>query len=137
MNDVLLEIDNKSMTNRPDLWGHYGIAREIAALYGLPLKEIKPYTADVQSDFHVDIADPDRCTRYIGVEMSGVAVKPSPLPNAEPDLEGRHASHQRPGGYHQLRDAGDRQPDPTPSTRTISRIISWCATRQKERSWCS
>ena len=24
MNDVLLEIDNKSMTNRPDLWGHYG-----------------------------------------------------------------------------------------------------------------
>ena len=31
MNDVLLEIDNKSMTNRPDLWGHYGIAREIAA----------------------------------------------------------------------------------------------------------
>ena len=78
MNDVLLEIDNKSMTNRPDLWGHYGIAREIAALYGLPLKEIKPYTADVQSDFHVDIADPDRCTRYIGVEMSGVAVKQSP-----------------------------------------------------------
>ena len=78
MNDVLLEIDNKSMTNRPDLWGHYGIAREIAALYGLPLKEIKPYAADVQSDFHVDIADPDRCTRYIGVEMSGVAVKPSP-----------------------------------------------------------
>ena len=33
LNDVLLEIDNKSMTNRPDLWGHYGIAREIAALY--------------------------------------------------------------------------------------------------------
>ena len=38
-----LEIDNKSMTNRPDLWGHYGIAREIAALYDLPLVEIKPY----------------------------------------------------------------------------------------------
>ena len=38
MNDILLEIDNKSMTNRPDLWGHYGIAREIAALYDLPLK---------------------------------------------------------------------------------------------------
>ncbi len=78
MNDVLLEIDNKSMTNRPDLWGHYGIAREIAALYDLPLKEIKPYTPDVQSDFKVEINDPDRCTRYIGVEMSGVGVKPSP-----------------------------------------------------------
>lgn len=78
MNDVLLEIDNKSMTNRPDLWGHYGIAREIAALYDLPLKKIEPYTVDVQSDFKVEINDPDRCTRYIGVEMSGVEVKPSP-----------------------------------------------------------
>ncbi len=79
MNDVLLEIDNKSMTNRPDLWGHYGIAREIAALYDLQLKKIKPFTADVQSDFNVEIEDPERCPRYIGVEMSGVAVKPAPF----------------------------------------------------------
>lgn len=78
MNDVILEIDNKSMTNRPDLWGHYGIAREIAALYDLPLAPIKPFETDVQSDFQVEIKDPDRCTRYIGVEMSGVSVKPSP-----------------------------------------------------------
>ena len=78
MNDVLLEIDNKSMTNRPDLWGHYGIAREIAALYDLPLTEIRPYTTDAQSDFQVEISDPNRCSRYIGVELSGVEVKPSP-----------------------------------------------------------
>jgi len=31
--DWVIEIDNKSITNRPDLWGHYGIAREIAAMY--------------------------------------------------------------------------------------------------------
>ena len=78
LDDVLLEIDNKSMTNRPDLWGHYGIARELAALYNLPLKKIEPYQPEVQSDFKVEIDDPDRCTRYIGVEMSGVSVKPSP-----------------------------------------------------------
>ena len=78
MNDVLLEIDNKSMTNRPDLWGHYGIAREIAALYNLQLAEIKTFENDVQSDFTVEIMDYDRCRRYIGVEMSGVEVKPSP-----------------------------------------------------------
>lgn len=78
LNDVLLEIDNKSMTNRPDLWGHYGIAREIAALYNLPLAEIKPFETNVQSDFNVEIADPDRCSRYIGVEMSGVNVKEAP-----------------------------------------------------------
>ena len=78
LNDVLLEIDNKSMTNRPDLWGHYGIARELAALYNLPLARIEPFRTDVQSDFHVEIASPDRCSRYIGVEMSGMEVKPSP-----------------------------------------------------------
>ena len=78
MNDILLEIDNKSMTNRPDLWGHYGIAREIAALYDLPLAEIEPFETDVTSDFKVEIMAPDRCPRYIGVEMSGVSVKPSP-----------------------------------------------------------
>lgn len=78
MNDILLEIDNKSMTNRPDLWGHYGIAREIAALYDLPLAGIRPYRAGAESDFRVEITDPDRCARYIGVEMSGVEVKPSP-----------------------------------------------------------
>ena len=34
IDDIVFEVDNKSLTNRPDLWGHYGIAREIAALAG-------------------------------------------------------------------------------------------------------
>ncbi|MFI5333460.1 MAG: hypothetical protein ACHQVS_05165, partial [Candidatus Babeliales bacterium] len=38
--DFILEIDNKSITNRPDLWGHRGIAREIAALLDVPLKPL-------------------------------------------------------------------------------------------------
>lgn len=79
LNDVLLEIDNKSMTNRPDLWGHYGIAREIAALYKLPMKKIEPVKVDAKSDFKVEIKDIDRCPRYIGVEMDGVSVKASPF----------------------------------------------------------
>lgn len=78
LNDVLLEIDNKSMTNRPDLWGHYGIAREIAALYNLKLKNIEPYTTNVKSDFQIENEDPDGCPRYIGVEIEGVYVKESP-----------------------------------------------------------
>ena len=79
LDDVLFDIDNKSMTNRPDLWGHYGIAREIAALYGLPLKKFEPAEIKTDSNFKVEIKDPDRCPRYIGVEMSGVEVKPSPF----------------------------------------------------------
>ena len=78
LEDIILEIDNKSMTNRPDLWGHYGIARELAALYDLPLAEIPAFTAENAGDFEVEIADPDKCPRYIGVAIDGVAVKPSP-----------------------------------------------------------
>ena len=34
IDDIVFEVDNKSLTNRPDMWGHYGIAREISALTG-------------------------------------------------------------------------------------------------------
>nr|MCU0247172.1 phenylalanine--tRNA ligase subunit beta [Bryobacter sp.] len=37
--DWIIEIDNKSLTHRPDLWGHFGMAREVAAIYGLPLRD--------------------------------------------------------------------------------------------------
>ncbi|MFT7465050.1 MAG: phenylalanyl-tRNA synthetase beta chain [Pseudohongiellaceae bacterium] len=37
--DVIFDIDNKSVTHRPDLWGHRGFARELAAIYG---RELKP-----------------------------------------------------------------------------------------------
>ena len=64
--DVIWEIDNKSITNRPDLWGHYGIAREIAAITGRELKgmpdtDLKQY--DNLPKIPVEIKD-DRCTRY-------------------------------------------------------------------------
>ena len=38
--DTLIEIDNKSLTHRPDLWGHYGFAREFAAIFGRKLKPL-------------------------------------------------------------------------------------------------
>ncbi len=37
--DVIIEVDNKSITNRPDLWGHRGFARELSVLLGVPLKK--------------------------------------------------------------------------------------------------
>lgn len=79
LDDVILEIDNKSMTNRPDLWGHYGIAREISALYDLPLKPFTPYLPTCGQEYPVVIADPDRCPRYIGTRIDGVSVKPAPF----------------------------------------------------------
>ncbi len=79
LDDMILEIDNKSMTNRPDLWGHYGIAREIAALYDLPLVEFEKYTADTKEEYDVRILDEERCPRYIGAKIEGLGVKPSPF----------------------------------------------------------
>ena len=80
LNDIILEIDNKSMTNRPDLWGHYGIAREIAALYDLPMVEFPHFDRNVEntSGFHVTVEDAERCPRYLSAQIEGLYVKPSP-----------------------------------------------------------
>ena len=68
------------MTNRPDLWGHYGIARELAALYDLPLKPLPPFTCDAGSDgLTVTVEDTERCPRYIGAAVEGLSVKPAPF----------------------------------------------------------
>ena len=80
LHDIILEIDNKSMTNRPDLWGHYGIARELAALYDLPLKPLPPFTCGAGSDgLTVTVEDTERCPRYIGAAVEGLSVKPAPF----------------------------------------------------------
>ena len=80
LNDIILEIDNKSMTNRPDLWGHYGIAREIAALYDLPMKAFPHFDRNVEntSGFHVTVEDAERCPRMTGTQIENVCVKPAP-----------------------------------------------------------
>lgn len=79
LNDIILDIDNKSLTHRPDLWGHYGIAREISALYDLPFKPLDMFHAPVTEGFTVEIADSERCRRYIGIEMKGLKVKTAPF----------------------------------------------------------
>ncbi|MDR3354549.1 MAG: phenylalanine--tRNA ligase subunit beta [Synergistaceae bacterium] len=78
LDDVLLEIDNKSLTNRPDLWGHYGIARELSALYDAPMRELPEFRLPGGvGDVKIVIDDPDRCARYLGVKIDGVYAKPS------------------------------------------------------------
>jgi phenylalanyl-tRNA synthetase beta chain len=78
--DILFEIDNKSLTHRPDCWGHRGIAREVSALIGRPLKKMNldvPYVAD--RPFTIDIQTPEACSRYLAVTMEGVQIAPSPF----------------------------------------------------------
>lgn len=75
IDDVIVEIDNKSLTNRPDLWGHYGIAREIAAIYG---RELKPMQVDElqgaenRAKLDISVEDTEKCLRYSGLKIDGV-----------------------------------------------------------------
>lgn len=79
INDQILEIDNKSMTNRPDLWCHYGMARELAAIYKLKLKELpKINLENLSSGFDVEIENKEKCRRYSNLVYENVVVKDSP-----------------------------------------------------------
>ena len=77
--DIVFEVDNKSLTNRPDLWGHYGIAREISALVGRPLKKPEMYLGAGDGD-SLDIkVNVDTCYRYTGATMNNITRKNSDM----------------------------------------------------------
>ena len=80
LDDIIYEVDNKSLTNRPDLWGHYGIAREIAAITGRELKPLE--VADLEKYNNLDklkisIENKDECYRYSALTIDNVTKKQS------------------------------------------------------------
>ncbi len=79
--DFVIEIDNKSLTHRPDLWGHFGMAREVAAITGLTL--VDPVKMNLlpggASPVKVEIADYALCPRFSALVFENVTVGPSPL----------------------------------------------------------
>lgn len=82
--DWIIEVDNKSITHRPDLWGHYGISREVAAIVGAPLKPypVVPAESLQRADLPalpIQIADPQACRRYSGLVIGNVPTRPAPL----------------------------------------------------------
>lgn len=80
LDDFIIEIENKSLTNRPDLWCHYGIARELSAIYGGKLKDL-PKFEKIQSlkAFPIKIEDPDLCHRFIAGHYTGVDSRKAPI----------------------------------------------------------
>ena len=80
IDDIIIEIDNKSLTNRPDMWGHYGIAREVAAITG---KELMPL--DIFDDItnttplNIKVEDKENCNRYSGLKISNITKKEATL----------------------------------------------------------
>jgi len=79
LDDWVLEIDNKSLTHRPDLWGHRGIAREVAAIYErtlAPLDCSLPPVGD-GAPYPIRVESPD-CPRYVGLAIDGLQQGPAP-----------------------------------------------------------
>jgi len=78
--DNILEIDNKSLTHRPDLWGHFGMAREIAAITGGTLTD--PVDLSLLPNgppaFEVE-GYPELCPRFSAIVYENVRIAPSPL----------------------------------------------------------
>jgi phenylalanyl-tRNA synthetase beta chain len=79
LEDWVLEIDNKSLTHRPDLWGHRGIAREVAAIYR---RELRPLDTRLPAPrggdpFPVRVESP-ACSRYVALALGGVRGGRSP-----------------------------------------------------------
>lgn len=81
--DVILEVDNKTITHRPDMWGHRGFAREIAAFMNLPLKETSSLIADLEKlpsstkpTFTVNVQTPG-CKRFMLGHISQINNNPA------------------------------------------------------------
>lgn len=79
MNDFVLDVDNKSLTNRPDLWGHYGVARELAAIYGLELKPLDKFVKPDLPEYPIEIVDSEKCPRYAGLKIENLCIKEAPI----------------------------------------------------------
>ena len=79
--DTVIEVDNKSLTHRPDLWGHYGMAREVAAITNHLLRDPVNLNLlpDAAAPIQVEIEDLELCLRYSALVLENVTVAPSPL----------------------------------------------------------
>lgn len=79
--DFVIEIENKTINHRPDMWGHYGVARELRAIFKKPWKKQlvnkSVHVDKVEEKFQIVIST-DKCLHYTGVKMSGIKIGPTP-----------------------------------------------------------
>ncbi len=79
LEDWVIEIDNKAVTHRPDLWGQRGFAREIAAIYGRELRPLDTSMPECGDGAAIPVQiETDGCSRYVALPIEGVAAGRSP-----------------------------------------------------------
>lgn len=78
--DIVLDVDVKP--NRGDALSMVGLAREVAAVTGAPVRFPETDVAEtgrpIGELLRVEVAEPDLCTRFVGRHVTGVTVGPSP-----------------------------------------------------------
>ncbi|MCR4694098.1 MAG: phenylalanine--tRNA ligase subunit beta [Pseudobutyrivibrio sp.] len=81
IDDIIFEVDNKSLTNRPDLWGHYGIAREIATIAKRPLKPLPTIDLSKYDNLEkIDLKIEDElCQRYSAIKVENIEKNVAPV----------------------------------------------------------
>lgn len=89
MDDWIIDIDNKSITHRPDLWSHFGFARELSILLERPLRfdplDLEKAAFPVHTQINEKLKNPPihiegkSAVGYCGAVIDNIEVKPSPL----------------------------------------------------------
>ena len=82
IDDIIFEVDNKSLTNRPDLWSHYGMAREFATITGRELKAPVLHNTEVYKDLPpvaIDVKATELVWRYSAIKVENITRKVSPV----------------------------------------------------------
>ena len=82
LDDIIFEVDNKSLTNRPDLWSHYGIAREFATITGrelTPIEAVDLSKYDNLPKVAVNVKNTDLVYRYSALKVENITRRKSPV----------------------------------------------------------
>jgi len=82
IDDIIFEVDNKSLTNRPDLWSHYGMAREFATLTDRPLIAPELHDTEKYKDLPpvaIDVRATDLVWRYSAIKLANIKRRSSPV----------------------------------------------------------
>jgi len=85
LDETILEIDNKSISNRPDLWNHYGIARELSVIFDKKLKDYETKKIKIKKSKNkdeniiIDIKAKNLCKKYTALKIDNIKIEESPI----------------------------------------------------------
>lgn len=82
LSDTIFEIDNKSLSHRGDLWGYYGLARELSAILKVNLKPYESLIENIKTTegdkIKVKVENKDLCLRYLAWQVNNIKITESP-----------------------------------------------------------